>query len=244
MAKKFGSEGSGIVWCHPGGTNCITPKIVNIIENDRKTYFIHPAEADEYYDKDLSDLTNQMNELVASTEASEKAQKKRDAALEIGFLQTSNGYLPVWKRNVSDNERLEDLVDRNSLTPLGSMEPEEVKAYLQIEAENGSDGTWYGYKRSGGTYKCKGAGMGCFVTVASMNRYKDISESNYFPKVAESSPVFDPALRDLANKLNAALNDTQKKHFRAEPTAEITREVGLALDDEGISVVWKVLAHH
>ncbi|MBB4245398.1 MULTISPECIES: hypothetical protein [Rhizobium] len=37
-------------------------------------------------------------------------------------------------------------MDRNSLTPLGSMEPEEVKAYLQIESEDGSDGTWYAHK--------------------------------------------------------------------------------------------------
>lgn len=237
MAIKFGSEGSGILWCHPGGTNCLTTMVAD--ENGgARQYFSHPKEGEEYYDRELSRLATDINELVATTERREKESGKRDASLEIGFLRTSNGYLPVWKRNVSESERLEDLVDVSSLKPLGTMSDEDVKSYLQIESNFGGDGEWFRHT-GGGVYRCKGAGMSCYVTAASRDGFKTIKDSNYFPKVEPSSPVYDPALSDLADKLNAALNATQKANRPNLP--EPQPEIGLAIEEEGIAVVWKIV---
>ena len=217
----------------------LPPKIADEFGSEFSTkYFTHPDEGDEYYAKELDLLAQNMNDLVEATQRRGKESKGRDAALEIGFLRTINGYLPVWKRDVSKSERLEDLVDISILKPLGSMTGEDVKAYLQIE---GSDGTWYAYEKSGGIYKCKGSGEGCFVTVASVDGFRTSQDSNYFPKVAASSSVYDPDLSDLADKLNAALNATQKNEFERSRQSEPRLEIGLAVGENGIQVVWKIV---
>ena len=146
MGTKFGSEGSGILWCHPGGTNCITSVEAENDSQDPKRYFTHAKEGDESHYKELSRLATDMNELVAKAERLEKQGGKRDALLQIGFLRTRGGFLPVWKRNVVQSERIEDLVDPSSMKPLGSMSDQEVKSYLQIESDFDGEGEWHTHR--------------------------------------------------------------------------------------------------
>ncbi len=87
---------------------------------------------------------------------------------------------------------------------------------------------------------CSGSNGNCYVS-GDTERFHTIKESNYSPKVATTSRVYDKALNQLADALNAALNTALKNEFQRPDHSSSQREIGLAsLDDGGIGVVWKV----
>ncbi|MCK0197089.1 hypothetical protein MWN34_09205 [Ancylobacter sp. 6x-1] len=242
QVKKFGSEGGGVLWCHPGGTNCVVKvkKVLTPEGADGERYFNHPAADAAHYDPDLDALTQQMNSLVDAAQQRGLAGGRKAPGLQVGFLRTPNGYLPVWKRDVADNERLEDLVDVSTLTPLGSMSDEAVSAHLRLASQTAA-GDWYVYKKTTTEYTCESGNGNCYVTVASADGFRTVTDSIYFPKVDEGSPVYDPELATLADELNAALNATQKTALQRTGTSPTEREIGLAFEEDGLTVVWKVV---
>jgi hypothetical protein len=142
---------------------------------------------------------------------------------------------------VSSTERLEDLVDVDGLTDLEAMADSERDSYLGLREEDG--GQWRAYTVSGGVYNCKGAGEGCFVTAETLRA--DVSDTGstrtltYFPTVGEDSPVYDRELRDLADRLNAAINEAQAANSAADGPEQ---QVGLTITNRGLLPVWKLVA--
>lgn len=244
MAKKA-SAGSGIVWCHDTGSNCVS-HITK--EPDRESFAEYFASADEDspgYDPALSALSKQLNELVRQTQAADTSDRVRTDELRVGFLRTGSGFLPVWKRLVGDTERLSDLVDVSTLTDLEAMADERLDEFLHIAStENYSrGGTWKTYTVDPqGIYHCRGFGKACFVShlKAKVEEGDSAPASRYFPTVEESSSVYDVALNELSAKLNAAVSQTQTTE-KADSAKDSRLVIGLVIGETGLLPVWKIV---
>jgi hypothetical protein len=238
-ATKKASEGSGIVWCHDQGNRCIAfapeiPELPIFLKADRDS---------PEFDAALDELSVSMNRVANDTQVSGRRDRGRDD-IQIGFLRTGSGFLPVWKREVLYTERLEDLVEVDSLTDLDVMSDDELASYLRI---NEDAGDWRAYTVSGGVYTCSGAGMGCFVTALDVvPDLKVVAASptrsgGYFPTVHEESPVFDLALHELAGTLNTLVSDTESRE-KQKATRDPRQRIGLAVTEGGLLLVWKIVA--
>ncbi|MFJ5270583.1 hypothetical protein [Streptomyces sp. NPDC088358] len=242
MARKKASEGSGIVWCHGRGSTCIA------FAEDRKETaepeFLSPfARADQsspVYDATLNELSDNLNGLVRGTQNRSRAERGKDPELKIGFLATGAGFLPVWKREVRDSERLEDLVAIESLTDLDSMTSDQLDTYLRIDNEDGENGgEWRSHRVSGGVIRCKGNGMSCFVTTLKPSEDSKLI-GKYFPAVAQDSPVHDPSLDELTVKLNSLVNETQTQE-RQKSNRDPKAQIGFVITGHGLLPAWKIV---
>lgn len=231
MAKKA-SEGGGVVWCHDSGSACI----VHMKERGSGLFFARAQTDSPVYDAALAELSDKMNEVLKQTQTTATLADK-NKGLEVGFLKTGAGFLPVWKRDVGETEKLHELVDVATLTHLDEMTFDEMGAYLKIQTVLGGDGTWYTYHVKGGVIHCSGSGMACFATV--MKAFSD-SAPSYFPKVGQNSPVYNAALAGLSDKLNDLVAEAQsqgKKASARDPKAQI----GLVITGFGLLPVWKIV---
>jgi len=241
-ATKKASEGSGIVWCHDEGDRCVAVFAPDVAEQPILLFARADRDSPEF-DAALDDLCVSMNRVVNDTQVSGRRDRDRDD-IQIGFLRTGSGFLPVWKRDVLYTERLGDLVDVDSLTDLDVMSDDELGSYLRV---NEDAGDWRAYTVSGGVYTCSGAGKGCFVTALdAVSDLRAVTASptrsgDYFPTVHEESPVFDPALQELAGTLNTLVSDTEARE-KQKATRDSRHRIGLVLTGRGLLPVWKIVA--
>ncbi|OED00939.1 hypothetical protein [Rhizobium sp. YK2] len=237
---KKASAGGGTVWCYKKGNACVVSVVDDAGERGVvRRYFSWPSPESREYDAALAELSNNLNDIVNQIQARERRMGKKDRKLEIGFLRTDHGFLPVWKRDVAEHERLEDLVDVSSLRDLEAMSDGDVSKYLQIQSRY--KGTWHAYKVDpAGIYHCSRPGGGCFVTAASMNDDDGAEMSNYFPKVAENSPVYDAALAEVSDRLNAAINEVQQRE-KQNSARDSRLEIGLVVTEIGFQPIWKIV---
>jgi hypothetical protein len=242
MAMKKASEGSGIVWCHDSGSACIAFAEEATIP-EKLTMFARVEPGSPVYDPALDELSQRLTQLTDAVQPPRQKREIAGAETQLGFLRTGAGFLPVWKREVSSTERLEDLVDVDGLTDLDAMTVAQRDSYLGLREEDSGD--WRAYSVSGGVYTCKGAGEGCFVTVEALSAEADDTGSmktvTYFPTVGEDSPVYDRALGELADRLNAAINEVQAQAANSA-TERTGKQVGLTITDRGLLPVWKSAA--
>lgn len=250
MTKK-GSEGSGIVWCHDTGTNCVTFANGNGEETGPARLiplFARVQQDSPVYDAALDELSVAMNQMVRETQLNGQSDQRKDSQVQLGLLRTGSGFLLVWKREVSDTERLEDLVDIDTLTDLEAMTDEQLNSYLRIDNKGKelAGGEWRAYTVSGGIYRCRGAGMGCFVTALEKKPETELLAADsaqaggYFPTVHDDSPVYDSALNALAGRLDALVSQTQARELQAANRTPQER-IGLAITGRGLLPVWKVV---
>jgi hypothetical protein len=240
-ATKKASEGSGIVWCHDTGDRCAVAATDTL---EQPTFLFARTDRDSpEFDAALDELSVSMNRVANDTQVSGQRDHGRDD-IQIGLLRTGSGFLPVWKREVLDTERLKDLVDVDSLTDLDVMSDDELGSYLRI---NEDAGDWHAYTVSGGIYTCSGSGMGCYVTALDVDPdLKVVAASStrsggYFPTVHEESSVFDPALHELAGTLNSLVSDTESRE-KQKATRDPRQRIGLAVTERGLLLVWKIVA--
>jgi hypothetical protein len=233
MAHQKASEGSGIVWCHDSGDACITV--------DKAKFFAKVDQGSRVHDADLVELSSKLNALVNETEIREKKKPGRDSKLQIGFLVTGAGFLPVWKRQVLASERLEELVDIKSLVDLEAMTNDQLNAHLGLKAKDGGEWRRHYVTKSAddGVIHCSGAGKSCFVTASQKPSAGSALMSNFFPTVDQKSPVFDAALGDLANKLNTLVNETQARG--GKPGKDPRIQIGFVITGSGLLPVWKIV---
>ncbi|MEU0054445.1 hypothetical protein [Streptomyces sp. NPDC006309] len=234
VANKKGSEGSGIVWCYGEGTRC-SAHVTDKAEHPRFLFNRRSRTLPEF-DAALDELSVSLNRVADDTQVTGRQNHGRDD-IQIGLLRTGSGFLPVWKRDVLDTERLEELVDVNTLTDLDVMSDDELGSHLRI---NEDAGEWRAYTTSGGVYDCTGAGMGCFVTAVDA---KAGGSGGYFATVQEESPVFDPALHELAGRLNTLVSDTESRE-KQKGTRDPQQRIGIAVTKDGLIPVWKIVAAH
>ncbi|MFG2987699.1 hypothetical protein ACGFYQ_42205 [Streptomyces sp. NPDC048258] len=243
MAHQKASEGGGIVWCHDSGTACIT----FTDESKAMSLFARVDQSSPVYDAALDELSLDLSGLVEETQAGERGEQGKGSELKIGFLATGSGFLLVRKRVVGKTERLEDLVDIQSLTDLESMTSDQLAAYLRINlgvTEENAAGQWRRHYVSeagregghaSGVIHCRGAGKSCFVTLSATQGQAVVG--NYFPTVGQDSPVYDPSLHELTVKLNSRLNEAQEQKTHRDPRAQI----GLVITGRGLLPAWKVV---
>jgi hypothetical protein len=231
MSWKKANEGGGLVWCHDSGTSChATPKT-------RERLFAVASKQSVFFDASLEQLAEGLNRLVRDTQAEELMRQGRDARLQIGLLRTGAGYLPVWKREVTDSESLADLVDIESLTDLDSMTVEQRDVYLKVKKDGGDAGDWRNHSSSGGVVHCHHAGMSCFVTVKA-GVSQSASGSKYFADVDRESPLHDPALSTLSLEMNDLVGKAQAAASRYnEKDARL--QIGFVSTGAGLLPVWK-----
>jgi hypothetical protein len=239
MASKKASVGSGIVWCHDSGDTCIA-FADNATVPERLAMFARVEQDSPVYDAALDELSQRLTDLTDAVHSQRQKREAASAETQLGFLRTGAGFLLVWKRVVPNTERLEELVDVDSLTDLDAMTIDQRDSYLGLQEADSGD--WRTYTVSGGVYRCKGAGKGCFVTEEALRIDADSRKTaTYFPAVGEDSPVYDRALRELADRLNAAISEAQTQ--AANSTRSRTVEhIGLAITERGLLPVWKLTA--
>jgi hypothetical protein len=241
-ATKKASEGSGIIWCHDRGNRCIAAIEPDIPE--QPIFLFARADRDAPgFDAALDELSVSMNRVANDIQASGRTDRSRDD-IQIGVLRTGSGFLPVWKREVLYAERLEDLVDVDSLTDLDVMSDDELGSFLRIKE---AAGEWRTYTVSHGVYRCRGAGMACYVTALEEVEPEFRAEADrqprsggYFATVQEESPVFDPALNELAGTLNTLVSDTEVREQKKE-TKDPRQRIGLVVTPHGLLPVWKIV---
>ena len=237
---KKASEGSGIVWCHDHGDRCA----VAAIRPQQPRFLLARADrSSPEFDDALDELSVGMNLVAEDAQIRGQRERNRDD-IQVGLLRTGSGFLPVWKREVQDDERLGDLVDVDSLTDLDSMSDDDLGSFLRVDA---AGGTWKAYsKDEHGVYTCSGAGMGCFVTALDSLPEAELAaadprrSSGYFATVDQDSPVFDATLQELAGTLNRLLSNIEERE-KKDSTKHAGQRVGLAITESGVLPVWKVL---
>jgi hypothetical protein len=238
MASKKGSEGSGIIWCHDSGSDCLT-----FVEDETKPellpMFARARHDSPVYDGALDELSRRLTDMAAAAHAQRTRRDVAGADTQIGILKTGAGFLLVWKRDVSSTERLEDLVDVDSLTDLDAMSDAERDSYLGLRESDGGEWRRGLAARDSGLYHCRSAGENCFVSVemvrADAGAVEPTTTLTYFPTVDEGSPVYDRDLRELASRLNAAINEVQANGAADRPG----QHIGLTITDRGLLPVWK-----
>lgn len=246
MAHQKANEGGGVIWCHDTGRTCIT------FTDDDKTkngvFFLQVASTSPVFDGPLGEMAKTMNRIVNEVQETERSAQNRDPKLKLGFLLTGSGFLPVWKREVAYDERLEDLVDKNSLTDLDGMSYDRLGAHLRILSDEGTDGggnltgEWRAWWRdSAGIVHCSGAGGGCFVTHLEEEMLSEDSPQAgiYFPATHPDSPVFDPVLNKLAADLNNVVSETQAREKR-NSSRDSRAVIGFIVASSGFVPVWKI----
>jgi hypothetical protein len=227
MSWKKANEGGGLVWCHDTGDSCHTS-----VEPEKPFAFV--GKQSEFFDAPLETLAEKLNLLVGETQATEKNKQNKDPKVQIGFLRTGAGYLPVWKRQVLDSESLGDLVDVKSLTDLDAMTIQKRDAYLKVRIDEGKDGAWRNHSSKGGVVHCHHAGMSCFVTVEASSGQM----TTYFAEVNQGSPVYDAALATLSSKMNAAVRETQAAAMQSQ-SKDPRLQIGFVSTGAGFLPVWK-----
>ncbi|MFF1643486.1 hypothetical protein ACFVXA_38895 [Streptomyces sp. NPDC058246] len=256
MPRQKASEGGGIVWCHDSGSACLTfAEVKGSTQPEFISLFAKVEQNSPVYDPALDELSDSLNRLVTETQAGGRYEQGEGKEVKIGFLVTGDGFLLVRKRGVGKEERLEELVDIETLTDLDSMTSDQLAEYLRIRREGGKNaGQWRRHTvtqksdpdpSSTGIIICRGGGKSCFVTALAPQGATVIG--NYFPTVAQDSPVYDPSLHELIGKLNSLLNETQvreKQKSSRDPMAQI----GLVITGHGLLPAWKIVAsdddHH
>ena len=126
------STSGGVVHCHHAGMSCfVTVKA----EGADAGYFESVGQNSPVYDAGLATLTRKMNQMVSEAQTSGLRAASRDPALQIGFVSTSAGLLPVWKRVLASTERLDDVTKGQPVTHLEMMSPSEQDAHFGVRGQ-------------------------------------------------------------------------------------------------------------
>lgn len=236
MAWKKASEGSGIVWCHDQGSSCHTSVKTKDGSNVTGKPFASVVQNSLFFDSALNSLSEKLNSLVNDTQTQAIDGQHKDVGLQVGFLRTGSGYLPVWKRLVLESEKLEDLVNISTLTDLDVMTLDQIDAYLQLK-DSGATNGWWRHSTSGGVVHCHQGGMSCYVTVK-----EQVSGSRqtttFFAEVPVGSPVYHTALAELTTKMNHLVSKTEAEAIKS--LGEDSKlEMGFIATGSGLLPVWK-----
>ena len=130
--KKGSVEPDGTILCYGSGIRCISTLTDEGDDGgEEKTLptFLDAYSSDSArYDKDLSDLANKLNSLMKETH-----EKRKNRELTLGLLMMDRGMLPVWKRQLDDDDDPSNYAAMEELVHLDGKTDEEIAQALGFD---------------------------------------------------------------------------------------------------------------